>query len=74
MIYIQLYFIGSIIYTIIAGVLNYRLQNPEHWAGVLITGTFFWPVPLITNLNKMKDLYVRKLKKEKGRRINDPEF
>lgn len=54
MIFIQVYFILAAIYILVAGYFNFKGKNPEHWAGVLIAGSFFWPILLTINLIKTR--------------------
>lgn len=47
---IELYFLIGIIYSTILTIHTYsssRRKSREHWAGIFLIGTLFWPLDLI---------------------------
>lgn len=63
----ELYFLIGFIYSTILTIHTYsssRRKTREHWAGILLIGTFLWPIDLIVgNLGMVHNDTIRKVKK-----------
>jgi hypothetical protein len=64
---IELYLMIGLIYSsflIFHSYTSSRRKNREHWAGILLIGTFLWPIDLIVgNLGMVHNDTIRKVKK-----------
>lgn len=63
----ELYFLIGLIYScflIFHSYTSIRRKHREHWAGILLMGTFFWPIDIIVgNLGVVHNDMIGKIKK-----------